>query len=371
MSDDAMVRFRTFLAGRVGVADPDHELLRHEMGATINRHRLTGKDEGIQSFNTSQLSWLVVSNVGWTRTQTFVVGLMLSSLIDGDYEVFAKAKAEGLIPTNWQWVAWADGFSGTGPQLMAKLGTIADLRQRCGAACLAVRTSPAAITPGLLDLFCNETLATVYHVLLRTALRGPQATEIAKAHLTRLAERLDVLFAADTDATLAALVRASDLDQPDTVLQPFKDAAGDLTRVAVAQRLLERGRPQEALDRIKDLRFLSPAYDQAIIVAALAALECGKLEQVEFYTRNIADEDTRLKIVTRLAQARGDAAAEVDALSRLYERNHHDAPVFVQLINVLLRIGQTALAKALCADAQERFDGDAMVDAVIRRVLAE
>lgn len=120
---------------------------------------------------------------------------------------------------------------------------------------------------------------------------------------------------------------------------------------------------------VKDLRFLSSAYDQAILVAALAALECGKFEMAEFYCRNIADEDTRLKIVTRVAQASGDVGAEVDALTTLYERNQHDVQVFIQLINVLMRIGQTALVSALCADAQERFDGDPAINAIIRRVL--
>ena len=371
MSDDALSRFRVFLAGRAGVSDPDHELLRHEMGATINRHRLTGGDEGIQSFNTSQLSWLVVSNPTWSREQTFVLGLMVSSLVDGEYEIFAKAQAEGLLPAAWTWVAWADGFSGTEQELRTRLRTVADAGQHCGAVCLAVRNNPGAIGQDLLRDFCSERIATVYHRLLSKALTGPRAAAVATAQLTLLSERLEVLFAGDTDATLAALVRASDLDHPDVMLAPFKDAASDLTRVAVAQRHLERGRPLESLNLIKELRFLSTAYDQAILIAALAAVECRKFEMAEFYCRNIADEDTRLKIVTRVAQASGDVAAEVDALTTLYERNQHDAQVFIQLVNVLMRIGQTALVQALCADAQERFDGDPTVDAIIRRVLAQ
>jgi hypothetical protein len=295
---------------------------------------------------------------------------MLSALVDGEYEVFAKAKAEGLLPASWTWVTWADGFTGNEQDLRNRLRKVSDLRQHCGAVCLAVRNNPAAIGQDLLKDFCSEKLATVYHHVLKKALTGPQAAAIATSQLALLSERLEVLFAGDTDLILATLVRASDLDHPDVMLASFRDAAGDLTRVAVAQRHLERGRPQEALALVKDLRFLSTAYDQAILVAALAALECRKFEMAEFYCRNIADEDARLKIVTRMAQASGDVGAEVDALTTLYERNQHDPQVFLQLVNVLMRIGQTALVQALCADAQERFYGEPAVEAIIRQVMA-
>lgn len=369
MSDDALDRFRAFLVRRGAVTDLAQELLRHEMGATINRHRLTGRDEGMQSFNTSQLCGLVITQNGWSREQPFITGLMLSALIDGEHDIFAAAQSEGLIPPSWDWAAWADNFTGDEADLLNRLAGIPHFREQCGAVCLATRSNPRAIGAKLLDRFCQVPLATVYHRLLRQGLNGPQAPAIAASELARLAERLEVLFAVDTDATLAALVGASALDHPERLVAPFRDAAGDLTRTALAQRHLERGRPQDALNLVKDLRFLSSAYNQAILIAALAALECKKFEMAEFYCRNITNEDTRLKITTRIAQATGDVNAEVDALTHLYERNQHDPHVFVQLVNVLRRIGQTALVSALCADAQERFDGDPLVDNVIRQVL--
>jgi hypothetical protein len=368
MNDEALGRFRTFLSRR-GSAAPDREILLHEMGATINRHRLTGRDEGIHAFNTNQLCGLIISQASWSRDQPFVTGLMLSALIDGEYDIFTTAKNEGLLPADWAWVSWADGFSGDEADLRKRLQSIAPIRERCGAVSLATRANPKAIGARLLGDFRSVPLATVYHQLLRAALTSAQAPTIAVSELTSLAEHLEVLFAADTDATLASLVRASTLDHPDIMTKPFKDAAGDLTRAALAQRHLERGRAQEALTLIKDTRFLSPAYNQAILIAALAALECGKFESAEFYCRSIADDDTRLKIVTRIAQAAGDVSTEVDALSRLYERNPQDAQVFVMLINVLMRIGQGALAKALCAEAQERFLDDPIVERFIRPIL--
>lgn len=372
MSDAALDRFRLFLTRR-GIAtnvNSDRELLLHEMGATINRHRLTGKDEGMHAFNTSQLAGLVISQQGWTREQPFVTGLMLSALVDGDIDIFDAAKAEGLVPESWTWVAWAYGFSGSDQELLQKVGTIAPVRERSGAVCLAVRNNPKAISARLLGSYCTMQLAKVYHHLLNVALHGPQAAEIAASELTRLADRLEVLFAADTDATLARLVRASAIDHPEILIAPFKDAASDLTRTAVAQRHLERGRPSEALSLVKDLRFLSSAYDQAILVAALAALECQKYEMAEFFTRNIVDVDTRLKIVTRIAQATNNRAAELDALTTLYERNPHDSQIFVMLITALQRIGQTGMAAALCAEAQERYVNDPLVDRIIRSVLS-
>lgn len=369
MSDVALDRFRAFLVKRGAVTDLDQEVLRHEMGATINRHRLTGRDEGIQSFNTSQLCGLVITQHAWSREQVFVTGLMLSSLIDGEYDIFEAAKDEGIVPAEWAWVSWAYGFTGTEEQLVARLSTIPSLRERSGAVCLATRQNPGAIGAQLLGDFCVPSLATVYHRLLRQALTGPRASVIAAHELVRLVEHLEILFAVDTDATLALLVRATDMDHPEILTAPFRDAAGELTRTALAQRHLERGRAQDALSLVKDLRFLSSAYNQAILIAALAALECGKFEMAEFYCRNITDEDTRLKIVTRVAQASGNVSAEIDALTTLYERNQQDAQVFVQLINVLMRIGQTALVSALCAEAQERFDGEPAVEAIIRRVL--
>jgi len=371
MTDAALERFRQFLSRHgVAIAAVERDVLMHEMGATINRHRLTGRDEGIQAFNTSQLAGLVIGQTAWTRDQPFVTGLILSSLIDGDLVIYDVAMAEGLLPESWTWIKWAYGFTGDETELLNKLSDIAAVRERCGAVCLAIRNNAKAIGSRLLGEFCKAPLAKVYHHLLRTALSGPAAATLAAGELARLPDQLEVLFASDTDMTLAALVKASTLDHPETAVIPFKDAADEMTRIAIAQRHLERGRAAEALAAIKDLRVLSVTYDQAILIAALAALECHKFEMAEFYSRNIADVDTRLKIVSRIAQANGDPAAEMDALISLYERNPHDAQVFTILINALLRIGQTAMARALCAEAQERYIDDPVVEQTLRLVLS-
>lgn len=371
MSDEALDRFRAFLAGRGTTGVADRDLLLHEMGATINRHRLTGREEGMQAFNTTQLCELVLGQRAWSRQQPFVTGLMLSSLIDGEYDIFDAAKTEELLPPAWTWVAWAMDFAGDESELRRLLGGIQAVRERCGAVCLAVRKNPGAIGALLLGDFCNDIMAKVYHRLLRVALAGSQASLIAGHEIERLAGRLEVLFVEDTDVTLATLVKASSLDHPELQLAAFKDAAGELALTAVAQRHLENGRPQEALALVRDLRFLSPAYDQAILIAALAALECKKFEMADFYSRNITDEDMRLKVVTRIAQATSDTNTELDALTRLYERNPQDAQIFVMLISLLMRIGQSALVSALCADAQERFHDDPMVNRLIRPILAK
>lgn len=371
MSDTALDLFRASIFRDGQVADLQQEVLRHEMNATLNRHRLTGQQEGMLSFNTSQLCWLVKMNPTWPRDHFLVIGLFLSALFDEEHELFYSAMDQGILPTAWTWVSWAKGFQGNADELLQKIATIPDIRARCGAASLATHTSPKAIGPQLLCDFCHPPLAKVYHRLLTRALTQPNCHIVAASELKRLATQLEVLFVCDTDAILAKLVQASDVDHPETLIAPFKDAAGELTLTAIASRHLERGRAAQALALIKDLRLLSPAYDQAVIVAALAALECGEHEKAEFYARNIDSEEVRLKITTRISQVTGNVAVEIDALSRLYEIHPQDPQIFVQLINALVRTDHLDLIAALCADAQERFMGNQQVDTLIQRFLTK
>jgi hypothetical protein len=365
-----MPRFIDFLLTQNQVGNFESEALRHEMTATLNRNRLTGQEEGIHSFNTAQLCWLVTSNPSWPADHQIVVALLLSSLIDDQLAIFRSAQDCGVLPAGWTWVAWADGFAGDEAELRERLATIGDMRQRCGAACLATAGRPGSIGTSLLGDFRYTGTAVVYHRLLGRALTGAHAAAVAAAELQRLGENLEVLFAADTDATIASLVQASTLDRPEQVVAPFKDATADFTRTAIARRHLERGRAAEALALIKDLRFLSPAFADAILVAALAALECKQFELAMGYCRNIAAADLRLKVQTRIAQATGDVAAEVDALVDLYQRHPGDAQVFVQLVTVLDRIGRHDLSRDICYRAQESFCGDPVVDGIIKRHLA-
>ena len=271
MNDAALDLFRANLFSDGQLADLQQEVLRHEMSATLNRHRLTGQQEGMLSFNTSQLCWLVKMNPAWPRDHFLVVGLFLSALFDDEHEIFLSAMDQAILPPSWTWVTWAKGFQGSADELLPLIATIPDVRSRCGAVSLATQTSPKAIDPQLLGNFCHPPLAKVYHQLLTRALFQPNCHVVAASELKRLATQLEVLFACDTDAILAKLVQASDVDHPESLIAPFKDAAGEWTLTAIASRHLERGRPAQALALIKDLRLLSPAYDQAVIVAALAA----------------------------------------------------------------------------------------------------
>jgi hypothetical protein len=371
MNDTAFDLFRANLLSHESVGDLQQEVLRHEMNATLNRHRLTGQQEGILSFNTDQLCWLIKTNPLWPRDHFLVAGLFLSALFDDEHEIFLSALEKGILPPSWTWVSWANGFQGNADELLQLIATIPDVRARCGAASLATHTSPKAIGQQLLCDFCHPPLAKVYHRLLTRALSQPNCHVVAASELKRLATQLEVLFVCDTDATLARLVQASNLDHPENLTAPFKDAAGEWTLTAIASRHLERGRSDQALALIKNLRLLSPAYDQAVIVAALAALECGLFEQAEFYARNIDSEEVRLKITTRISQVTGNVAVEIDALSRLYEIHPQDPQIFVQLINALVRTDHLDLIAALCADAQERFMGNQQVDTLIQRFLTK
>ncbi len=362
--------FIDFLLKHNQVGDLESEALRHEMSATLNRNRLTGQEEGINAFNTAQLCWLVSGNPLWPADHPIVQALLLSCLIDDRLAIFREAQTHGLVPASWTWVAWADGFAGAEAELCERILAIPDTRQRCGAVCLATSGRPSSIGNELLGDFRLTTMAVVYHRLLGRALAGPRAAAIAEVELERLPERLEVLFAADTDATIAALIQASTLDHPERAIVRLVDATADFTRVAIARRHLERGRAAEALALVKDMRYLSSAYAEAILVAALSALECAQHAQAMVYCRSIPDEDLRLKVQTRIAQASGDTAGEVDALVDLYQRHPGDAQVFVQLVNVLDRIGRHDLSRDLCYRAQESFSGDPVVDRIVKRHLA-
>jgi hypothetical protein len=370
MTAPEMARFCTALRRHNQVNDLRDEALRHEMMATLNRNQLTHQDEGGFSFNITQLSWIVSGNPGWTYEHFLVRSLLLSALIEERLDIFRDAQDCGVIPASWTWVAWADGFAGDEAKLLAQLALIADPKQRCGVACLATRLRPQAIGARLLDEFRLTSLATVYHRLLGRALQTPQARSFAAHELEALGDRLEVLFSADTDSVIAALVTASDLAQPELAVAGLKDACGDFTATAIARRHLERGRARQALDLVKDLRFLSPAFDQAIVVAALAALECGDFALSQSYTSNVKDEQTRLRILTRLAQACGDAQTELTSLVTLATLNPKDAQVFVQLIALLDRTKHNDLARQVCFQAQERFVNDPLVDELIRRHIA-
>lgn len=373
MSDPIPGRFLNFLKQQIPSGDLVNEMLRHEMSATINRNRLTRQEEGIHSFNTEQLNLVVCSNPSWSRDHIIFQAMLISNLIDGRLATFREAQACELIPDSWTWVTWADGFAGSESELCVQLNTIQDPRHRGGAVCLASATRSDCIGIYLLAAFCHPSMAIVYHRLLAQVLAAPAsaATAAIAAHeLERLGNQLEVLFTADTDVTIATLVQASDLDHPEHLIFRVQEATGDFTRTAIARRHLERGRASEALAQIKDLRFLSPAYEQAILVAALAALEMGKIEEARGYAKDIVPDDLRLKVQTRIAQASGDIEAEAEALIDLYERNPADVQVFVQLVNVLDRLQRFDLSRDLCYRAQESFSGDPVVEAIIKRHLA-
>jgi hypothetical protein len=367
MTTPDMARFCLELRKRNQVGDLRDEALRHEMTATLNRNQLTHQEEGGFSFNTTQLCWIVSSNVTWTPDHYLVQSLLMSAIIEDRIEILRDAQICGVVPAAWTWIAWADGFAGSEDDLLARVEALSDYRQRCAAACLATRQRPAAIGRKLLAGFRMATLAIVYHRLLARVLTTAQAGSLAAGELEALSDSLEVLFCADTDQTIAALVTASALDHPERAVVRLQEACGDFTATAIARRHLERGRARQALDLVKDLRFLSPAFDQAIVVAAVAALECQELELAKNYAGNIKDQRTRLRIHTRLAQACGDASAELQALVSLATLNPKDAQVFVQLVNLLDRTKHNDLARQVCFQAQERFVNDPLVDDVIRR----
>jgi hypothetical protein len=370
MTTPDMPRFIGLLTRHNRFGDLRDEALRHEMMATLNRNQLTQLEEGGLSFNSIQLCWIVTGNPTWTPEHPLVQSLLISALIEDRLEIFRDAQICGVVPATWTWVLWADGFAGSEEELIAQLKGLRDVKQRCGAACLATRRRAEAIGGRLLGEFRLATLALVYHLLLNRALATDHARSLAAGELAALHDSMEVLFAADTDQLIARLVTASDLDHPELVITSLQEACGDFTATAIARRHLERGRPREALGMVKDLRFLSPAFDQAIVVAALAALECADFPLCQNYASNIKDPGTRLRVLTRLAQACGDASTELSSLVALAHMNPRDGQVFVQLVNLLDRTKHSELARQVCMQAQERFTNDPLVEQLIRHHLA-
>jgi hypothetical protein len=365
-----LVGFKTYLAGLDRGTDVGLDVLRHEMGASLNRSRLTRTDEGISAFNTEQLIWAVLGMGDQTAPgHPLVVGLLLSALIDGRADIWDAGERAGLVPAAWTWVAQADAFTGTDADLARLLGTAGELRQRAGAACLVANRRPAAIGPATVALFRHTAFATAYHRLLSAALSGPDAAAVADQELPLLADTLELLFASDVDLTLSRLVRAGSID-PAPVLDRLAGGWDDLTRTAWAERLLSANQPGPALRQIADVRLLSQAWPQAILVAALAHLEAGDLAKAASCAGQIEDEDRRLMVLVRIAQARGDAQVELEHLVTLHERRPADPGVFLQLITLLDRFGRTDVVHGLCLAGQDTFGDHPEVGPILRRILA-
>ena len=362
--------FDTFLTRFNALGTLRDESLRQDLSSTLNRNRMTGEGIALLVCSTRQLAWMISVNPTWPPEHPVRVALLLQALIEEHYDVLQQAKTCALIPPHWQWLAWADGFNGSQAELLSHLQGIPGILERCAAVSLATRGNSGAIGNDLLAGFRLNATAATYHTLLCRALAGSQAANIAHIQLTALRDTLEVLFVTDTDATIARLVLASDLDHPEEIIAPVAGATGDFTRTAIARRHCERGRYAEALATIKDLRFLSAAFDQAIVIAALSALEIGELPLASVYAGQIPEPVVRLKIQTRIAQAQKDPPAEVAALVDLYQLCPRDVEVFIQLVDVLDRIKQPALANQVCLQAQERFVDHPTVTAIVQRHLA-
>ena len=363
-------RFHAFLLSQMREDDPQAEILRHEMGATLNRNRMTGLQEGIHSFNTDQLCWLLPSNPTWGPDHWMVQSLVLSAVIDDREDIVKAAEDCGLVPPAWTWWPLARHFDGTKFELHALYHTQTEWRLRCALVCLATRAHVELIDAQLLGWFARPDLAKVHHQLLSRGIRGPQGRELAQSALQQLASCPELLFVADVDPTLADLIRVAQPHDPDAVLAPFREAIGDFTKGAIAELELERNDPFAALRRLNGLRQLSVAYPRSVLVAVLAALEAKQFDLVRRHVIHIENPIDRLKISTRLAQADGDASAELAALTELYELVPSDPATFSQLIAALERLGQDDIARHLCFTNQERFlDEPAVMKLISRHTL--
>lgn len=367
MTAPDMDQFRTYLLSLMRDDDPQAEILRHEMSATLNRNRMTGLQEGIHSFNTDQLCWLLPSNPQWEASHWLVQGLVLSAVIDARWDIVDKAEACNVISELWTWWPIAKGFTGDQAALATLIQGQVEWRQRCGVVSLATRARPELITATLLLDFARADLSRVYYMLLVRGLKGPDGRNLARAALLQCANCPELIFAGDVDPTIAELVRVGQPEDPDLTLAPFKDVIGDLTKGAIAELELERGRPHDALRRLNGLRQLSVSYPRSVLVAVLAALESKNFEIVRRHLPHIPDAKLRFKIATRLAQAVNDPPAELDALTELYELDPNDASVFTQLITALDRMGQDEISRHLCFTNQERFLDQADVLKIIAR----
>jgi hypothetical protein len=367
MSAPDFAGFLLALSPMLHSEDPRAEILRHEMGATINRNRLTGLEEGINSFSTDQLCWLAMSNPAWSHGHPLVQALVLSAALDSRWDIVVEAERHRLIPDSWTWWGAAVGFPGSAPELLDFIQGQSEWRVRCGIAALATRGRPSLITPDLLLLFARQDLAKCYHQLLLHGLSGAPTQALANAALSHGANCPELFFVGDVDPLLADLVRLGKPENPDAALAPFREAIGDFTRAAAAELDLERGLFRSALQRLNGIRLLSLAYPRSVLVAVLAALESQEFAIVKKHLPHIADLPTRLKVQTRLAQAENDTAGELDALTELHALTPGDGSVFGQLITVLERLGQDEIARHLCFTNQERFLDEPVLMQIIRR----
>ena len=214
MTAPDMVQFNAYLLSLMREDDPQAEILRHEMSATLNRNRMTGLQEGIHSFNTDQLCWLLPSNPQWDAAHWLVQGLVLSAAIDARWDIIEKAEACNVVPEAWSWWPIARQFTGDQAALVALMQTQVEWRQRCGVVSLASRDRPELITSSLLLDFARPDLARVYYMLLVRGLKGPEGRALGRAGLQQCASCPELIFAGDVDPTLAELIRVG---QPEDI----------------------------------------------------------------------------------------------------------------------------------------------------------
>jgi hypothetical protein len=359
-----MNRFVAWLHGWIKAHDPvQAEIARHEMSATVHRYMTTRADCGVSSMNTLQLAWCVVGSgcsPGFID-HPFFTGLLTSALLDGDPSVFEQAVACEVVPASMAWAAWARDFSGDEMAFIQRLGTLRQLRELAGAVTLATTACPELVGPRILEMLCKPALALVFLRVLEIGLGGPRASEVAQSALELLAKEPEVLFAGRVDRILAMIVPHVPNPRLDELFRPLLPAIGEGTTVAVAENHLRAGRAADALPLVKDTRFLSPWLAKAALIACLASLELGQFEQARHFASHIEDELTRTRIGVRLAQATGDALAESTLLITLHDRDPADADTFVQLLQVLGRLGRQESIRKLCEARRELFARDPMV----------
>jgi hypothetical protein len=163
-----------------------------------------------------------------------------------------------------------------------------------------------------------------------------------------------VLASVETDELLSTLVSVS-AEHPQTTLAPFAGWYADRTVMAAAEWHLEHGEANAAIDLCRSLRPYGPCFEQAHLVAGLAACELGDVNRAQDIWRSMEAGVRADALHLRLASLRPALLSDED-VELLVRRIPADRPQsFFAAIKLLIERGSLATARAIGAQRGSEF----------------
>ncbi len=336
-ASDGLRRLRTWITAQgLHSTDPGQairdEFQRTALSATVRRMFFFGVESSLTRYSARELLQfqLIISGdfatyfarITWSRAVVEDDGAVLQALADS-----------GMVDEQVAWTtqlpATADGLTGEELHVWRLL--------QC-------RRDPLLFSVDWLWAITNE-LPRVGAAMVLAVL--PQRSDCTQSINQWLQRHPAALASVETDDLLTALVSSS-AEHPQTTLAPFAGWYADRTVLAAAEWHLEHGESRAAIDLCRTLRPYGPCFEQAHLVAGLAACELGDANQAHDIWRSMPVGVRADALYLRLAALRPALADDAD-IELLARRIPVDRPqTFFSAIKLLIERGSLTLARDIC-----------------------